>query len=378
MERDLGMFKNDVGNLLPLQAVADPSDPEMSSLYANFAFGEKQGPVPALGMMTLIDAWAVNLDMPKIPSSLYIDAETGEMGNANFDLIIDKQTGVVKSLKLKLSNNEFVDFGADGNRGLNDYLHIIGRNAEENRSRDEGTVKLTVVASGPLAASMLIETTGDSTPNAVSLKRQITIFADSEKIRIENVLDKKMERRPEGTFFGFPFNIPNGKWYLDMPWALVEVDNDQIPGANRNFYSMQRYAVCANDKVGINWVTVDANMMQFAPILYTSATGSLSQWRKEFQPGGTLYSWVCNNHWETNYKAGQDGRLCFEYWIWPYAATLSRVLPRWGGLLYRHCATLHSGCYFLLPSAICRLYSVITLRFIPAFVFPAILRLRLS
>jgi len=325
-DKGLRIYKNDVGNPVPIQAVADPNDPGTCSLYAHFAFGEKPGPVPALGMMSLsLDETAA---IPRIPSSLYIDAETGEMGNDMVSLVIDKQSGAIKSLQLKTVNHEFVDVGADGNRGLNDYLYIIGRNAEENRSRNEGTVKLTVVASGPLVASMLIETEPDSTPNATTFKRQITIFADSERIRIENVLDKKMERNPEGTFFGFPFNIPNGKWFLDAPWASVEVDKDQIPAANRNYYSLQRYAVCAGEKVGINWVTVDVNMMQFAPILFTGPHGPLSAWRKEFQPGGTLYSWVCNNHWETNYKAGQDGRLCFEYWIWPYAASFDNSVAQ--------------------------------------------------
>jgi hypothetical protein len=222
-------------------------------------------------------------------------------------------------------DHEFVDVDADGNRGLNDYLYIIGRNAKENRSRNEDTVKLTVVAAGPLAASMLIES---AAPNAVTLKRQITIFADSEKIRIENILDKKMERKPEGTFFGFPFNVPNGKWFFDMPWASVEAETDQIPGANRNFYPLQRYAVYAGENVGIDWVTVDAPMVQFAPIVFTGALGPLSAWRTKFQPGGTLYSWVCNNHWETNYKAGQDGTLRFEYWIWPYAAAFDNSIAQ--------------------------------------------------
>jgi len=325
-DKNLRMYKNDAGNLLPVQAVPDPSDPATSSLYVHASFGESSESVPALGMMSLsLDESAT---IPRIPSSLFIDAQTGEMGNDMFTLVIDKQTGTIKSLQLKTANHEFVDAGADGNRGLNDYLYILGRNAEENRARYDSPVKLTVVAEGPLVASMLIETTSDSVPNAESLKRQITIFADSEKIRIENVLDKKMERRPEGTFFGFPFNIPNGKWFLDAPWGLVEVDKDQLPGANRNYYSLHRYAVCANDKVGINWVTVDVNMMQFAPILFTGAHGSLDAWRKEFQPGGTLYSWVCNNHWETNYKAGQEGRLCLEYWIWAYAASFDNSVAQ--------------------------------------------------
>ena len=321
---NLAMYKNDIGNILPVQGVVDPNESETCSLYANFSYEENV--VPALGMVSLI--LDKKTEIPRIPSALYIDAETGEMGNDRMQLVIDKQSGAIKSLKLNSINHEFVDVGADGNRGLNDYLYIIGRNAEENRSRNEGTVKLTVVASGPLVASMLIETDSASTPNAESFKRQITIFADSEKIRIENVLDKKMERNPEGTFFGFPFNIPNGKWFLDMPWALVEVDKDQLPGANRNFYPLQRYAVYAGEKIGINWITVDSNMMQFAPIRLTGPHGPLSAWRKEFQPGGTLYSWVCNNHWETNYKAGQDGQLCFEYWIWPYVASFDNSVAQ--------------------------------------------------
>ncbi len=325
-DKKLTMYKNDVGNVLPVQTVDDCDDRGTCSLYADFSFGEKPGEVPALGKMSLSPVESATI--PTIPSSLRIDAETGEMGNDLFNLVIDKQSGAIKSLKLKSVDHEFVDAGSDGNRGVNDYLYIIGRNAEENRSRNEGTVKLTVVASGPLAASMLIEIFPTSTANAKALKSQITIFADSEKIRIENVLDKKMERKPEGTFFGFPFNIPNGKWFLDMPWALVEVDKDQIPGANRNYYSVQRYGVCANDKVGVNWVTVDANMVQFAPILFTGPHGPLSSWRKEFQPGGTLYSWVCNNHWETNYKAGQDGRLCFEYWVWPFVASFDNSVAQ--------------------------------------------------
>jgi hypothetical protein len=325
-DKNLRMYKNSAGRHIPVQAVADPNNSELCSLYAHISFGEASDSVPALGMISLsLDEKA---PVPNISSSLYVNAETGEMGNDMFRLVIDKQSGAITSLKLKTVNHEFVDVGSDGNRGLNDYLYIIGRNAEENRSRNEGPVKLTVVADGPLAASVLVETAPGATPNAGMFKRQITIFADTEKIRIENIFDKKMERQPEGTFFGFPFNIPNGKWFLDMPWALVEVDKDQLLGGNRNYYSLQRYAVCANDKIGVNWVTVDANMMQFAPILFTGASDPLDSWRKEFQPGGTLYSWVCSNHWETNYKADQEGLLRFEYWIWPYAMSFDNTVAQ--------------------------------------------------
>ncbi|MDR3232798.1 MAG: hypothetical protein LBT46_03895 [Planctomycetaceae bacterium] len=308
------MFQTEDGKTVPVQYIADPDSGKTASAYADLQWGANAPNIPALGAIQLKASDAFPDDRTGI---FHIDTATGEMRNKKVRLIIDTETGTIRSLKLAGNDRDFVNPGDDGNRGLNDYLYIIGRNALENRSRSTGKVKLTVVAGGPLAASVLVESEPGSVPDAESFKRQITLFADTEKIRIENVIDKKKERRPEGMFFGFPFNVPNGKWYVDAPWALVEVDKDQLTGANRNYYPVQRFCALANEDSGVNWVTVDANMVQFAPII-TASPFDLSQWRKTFQPNGTMYSWVCNNHWETNYKADQEGELKFEYWIWAY------------------------------------------------------------
>jgi hypothetical protein len=157
-----------------------------------------------------------------------------------------------------------------------------------------------VVESGPLIARIAVESTA---PNCERLVREITLYDGADQIAIENRMDKIMERRPEGTFFGFPLNVPGGQWRIDIPWAVVRPEIDQLPGANHNYYCVQRWCDLSNERFGVTWVTIDANVMQFAPIRYTPAWG-LEPWRTEIDPGGTLYSWVCNNHWETNYRAG--------------------------------------------------------------------------
>ncbi|MDR2117349.1 MAG: hypothetical protein LBP87_13305 [Planctomycetaceae bacterium] len=325
----LRVFKTKDGKQIPVQYIADPDGKNTCSMYADLSRGVSAPNIPALGFLEVEPDETITFDKT---GSFHVNAETGEMRSRRIHLTIDKKFGTIKSLKIPGSAHEFVDVGSDGNRGLDDYLYIIGRNAAENRERPNQpqAVQFTVLAAGPLVASVLVEI-NNGVPNAKSLKRQITIFEDNEKVRIENVLDKKMERKPEGTFFGFPFNIPNGKWYIDTAWALVEVEKDQIPGANRNFYCVQRYCTLANENCGVNWVTIDANMIQFTPILFTEAWG-LKYWRKNFeagQPNGTLYSWVCNNHWETNYKAGQNGQLSFEYWVWPYVkATFDNAIAQ--------------------------------------------------
>jgi hypothetical protein len=160
----------------------------------------------------------------------------------------------------------------------------------------------------------MIESTA---PNCESLRRTLIVFQSRDDIGIKNEMNKKMERRPEGIFFGFPFNVPGGKWRVDTPWAMVEVEKDQLPGANRNYYCVQRFCNYSNDEFGIDWGTDSVPMMQFAPIDLMPAL-DITAWRDHIQPTGTIYSWVCNNHWETNYKAGQEGKMTFDYSIRPY------------------------------------------------------------
>lgn len=266
--------------------------------------------VPALGAAR----FTLGNDDTKPTGSAHADAEKLSIGNDRVELRIDPESGAIVSLRRKGVDVDLVNPGADGNRGLDDYLYILERNSEENRSRPSGDVVATVVDAGPLVARLRIESPA---PNCTKLVREITVLDGSDEIVIENHMDKLMERKPEGTFFGFPLNVPGGQWRIDVPWAVVRPEIDQLPGANRNYYCVQRWCDLSNDDFGVTWVTLDANMMQFAPIRYTPAWG-LEPWRTEIDPGGTLYSWVCNNHWETNYKAGQEGPLTFRYVLRPH------------------------------------------------------------
>lgn len=269
------------------------------------------GKVPAFGARR----FTLGRDAPKSEGTAYADAEKLAIGNGLIDLRIDPESGAIASLRCKGIDAELVKTGDDGNRGLDDYLYILGRNAEENRSRQSGSVVVTAVDRGPLLARLRIESPA---PNCRTLVREITVVDGCEEIAIENRMEKLMERKPEGTFFGFPLNVPGGQWRINVPWAVVRPELDQLPGANRNYYCVERWCDLSNDQFGVTWVTLDANMMQFAPILYTPVS-DIRAWREEIAPGGTLYSWVCNNHWETNYKAGQEGPLKFRYVLRPHA-----------------------------------------------------------
>ena len=127
-------------------------------------------------------------------------------------------------------------------------------------------------------------------------------------------------RKPEGLHFGFEFNVPGAVVRMNSPLAVVEPEKDQLPGACKNWFSIERWVDVANARYGVTWATVDAPMVEMGGL---TANLVLSQpnpaaYMKTIKPSPKLYSWVMNNHWHTNYRADQEGNTTFRYAIRPH------------------------------------------------------------
>lgn len=239
-------------------------------------------------------------------------AKGSELGNGRLTVRIDEETGAIASVR-DGAGTEWVDRGPAS--GWNDYLYIIGRDATKNRSRPEGPVTITVEEPGPLVARLRVES---AAPGCLSLVRRVTLVDGADFVEVENTLDKLRERRPEGAYFGFPFALKDATLRVDTPWAIALVDRDLLRGANRNFCCVQRWIDFSEEERGVTWVTLDAPMLQYDPIAIAPAFG-IEHWREHVDPPPFVHSWVVNNHWETNYKADQEGVLRFRYAIRPHA-----------------------------------------------------------
>jgi len=248
-----------------------------------------------------------------------VTAQGTSLTNELISLKIDPKTGAVASLKHKAIGAELVD--SSGKQGINDYLYILGRNAARGHNRITGPVRITIEDPGPLVATLLVES---AAPGCKKLTRRIRLAAGCDYVAFINVVDKLKQRKPEGVYFAFPLKIPKGISHIDIPWAVIRPETDQMKGANRNYYCVQRWVDISNADYGATWVTVDAPMLQFHPIKLTPAWGTAA-WRDKIEPGQTFYSWVMNNHWETNYKAYQEGKITFRYILRPHAGGYDQV-----------------------------------------------------
>jgi len=128
----------------------------------------------------------------------------------------------------------------------------------------------------------------------------------------------------DGVHFGYGFRVPQGKIRMETPWAVVRPNEDQLPGACRNWYTVQRWVDISNDKTGITWTPVDAPLMEIGGMT-ANLLGPVEfhEWMTNAPDSQTIYSWAQNNHWHTNYKIDQPGVTAFEYILRPHAGGYS-------------------------------------------------------
>jgi hypothetical protein len=245
----------------------------------------------------------------RIRTSGSAEVRGAKLNNGRITLTVDEKTGAIKSLKWTKLKADLVN--RKNEFGLNDYFYVAGRNPKEPQRN--GPVKVSVKERGPVVASLLIES---DAPGCHKLSREVRLVAGMDRVDIINIIDKQKIYKQEAVHLAFPFNVPKGIMRMDTPWAVVRPETDQLPGACKNYFTVQRWVDVSNKDYGVTWATVDAPLVEIGAITNDPRGGV--GWIKNIKPSTTLYSYVMNNYWETNYKAGQQGPTTFRYSIMPH------------------------------------------------------------
>jgi len=258
-----------------------------------------------------------------------VNTSKNSLDNGVISLSIDEITGAIKSVRNHMINNNFAD-SVSGNY-LNDYLFLNGNKLTDIKRN--GPVKISVKERGPVLSTLLIES---DAPGCNKLTREIRLINGFDYVEMTNILDKKpalLNPHPgdyawantqgkESLNFGFPFNVANGTIKLDIPMAIMKPEKDQIAGSCKNWLEVGDWADISNKEFGITWATLDAPLVEIGGITANLLGGQSNPaiWRKKIEPTQKLYSWALNNHWETNYRASQEGIITFRYALKPHHA----------------------------------------------------------
>ena len=161
----------------------------------------------------------------------------------------------------------------------------------------------------------------DVKPDGVSLIRQfemngtrdfeqvITLQNHSPFIRLTARFYKEDIRTAEALYFTFPLSLP-AKWrsHFDTAGFPVELDEEQLPGACRDWVTVESFVSVHAAGKGVTLVCPDAPMVQVGDFNFGRKSSTINRHENPL-----LLAWPLNNYWDTNFRASQPGFIEMTY-----------------------------------------------------------------
>lgn len=253
-----------------------------------------------------------------------VGADGLRLTNEWLSVQIDAGTGAIASIRHKNIPFNLVD--STDRFGFNAYWYT---GVDGAKPRQSARPEIRIKENGPVVASLLIAA---EAPGALRFTREIQLTAGINQVDITNFVDKQKVLEDENLRFSFPFHVPDGQMHVDLAWALMQPEKDQLKGANKNFFCAQHFVDISNATDGVTWANLDAPIVETGAMQGQRWMSDLATepWLKTWQPSNRLFSWVMNNVWFVNYKGYQEGPVSFRYALQPHKAFDSGEAKKFG------------------------------------------------
>ncbi|HET9086337.1 MAG TPA: polysaccharide lyase family protein [Acidobacteriaceae bacterium] len=246
---------------------------------------------------------------------------------------LDTASGAVRSIYDKQLRRELVDQGSPYRFGQ--YLYVTGGDKEPNSllqyrpvspkpdlqihgSRDGKLVSITRTPYGWVAR---MESTAANTPKVAS---EIRLFEQEKKIEFVEDVNKNQVDSKEAVYFAFPFAMKQPQFQYEIQTGVVDPAKDMYAGAGHEWFSVQHWVAVQQDGISAAVMPLDVPLVTLGDI-------NRGIWPTQFsQRTGTIFSYVMNNYWFTNYRAGQGGHFRFRYVVTSASASDAAGLSRMG------------------------------------------------
>ncbi|MHB1675322.1 MAG: glycoside hydrolase family 38 N-terminal domain-containing protein [Acidobacteriaceae bacterium] len=259
--------------------------------------------------------------------------QTATLDSPYYRVTLDPATGAVRSIFDKQLQRELVNQQSPYRFGQ--YLYVTGGDKTPNTLLQYSHVYPTPdLDVHPAQNGRLISVT--RTPygsvarlqsadiNTSEISTEVRLFDHQKKIEFIEDLSKKEVDTKEGVYFAFPFAMDHPQFQYEIQTGVVDPSKDMYPGAGHEWFSVQHWVSAQQDGVSATVMPLDASLVTLGDI-------NRGQWPSAFGARtGTIFSYVMNNYWNTNYRAGQGGHFRFRYVIASAPATGETQLSRLG------------------------------------------------
>lgn len=149
-------------------------------------------------------------------------------------------------------------------------------------------------------------------PSMKNFKISYTLSKETGKLTCKYSFDKTIEKDKESLHIAMPFNFNQPKIKYGIDDYMVTFQQDQLPGSNFEFVCVPEKLVLESANLSASISSPTLALYEIGKIVDENKTNGAKQWNNYKPETATVFLYVFNNYWHTNYKAYQDGHFEFE------------------------------------------------------------------
>jgi alpha-mannosidase len=253
-------------------------------------------------------------------------AVSNSFENEFYKVVVDPSRGGIASILDKQLGKELVDDGS--HYTLDQYVYAgyghEGSSLIQQRTRFNSTLlqystalplpgldvstagqgKVVGARKAPWGTILIFESSAAHTPK---IETELRLFDKAKRVDLVNTVQKEIVRAPEGVYFAFPFAGARPVIRYEIQDAWVDPARDQLPGANKEWFSGQHWIAVTNPSLSI------ALAFNEAP-LFTIGDIDRGRWPETLEvTNGTIFSYIMDNYDGDDERPFQGGTYTFQY-----------------------------------------------------------------
>lgn len=256
------------------------------------------------------------------PADAADDAPSTVLENEFLRVSVDLRSAWIGSVTDKRTGRELVR--QDAALGLNGYVYdeyatAGGFNHQSSKTTANGSMHLLASRTAAPPAALVDrfrDATGETlvyecAPAGTELLRvRVHLPHGQARIDLENRIVKRATLTKESAFFAFPFAMRQPVVRMEATGGMTGTGLPTVPGSAQHMRAVRRWVSFEEDTSVAAVATQDAPLVQVGGIAipYAPYPQSLAQ-----DEPGTLFSWVHNNIWDTNFPSEQAFDHVFRY-----------------------------------------------------------------
>ncbi|MGW2071251.1 glycoside hydrolase family 38 N-terminal domain-containing protein [Streptomyces sp. NPDC001953] len=263
-------------------------------------------------------------DPAETAAAAYALAEPLLLENEHLAVRVDLARACIGSVTDKATGRELVR--DDAVTGFNAYIHDSYTTAggfNHNSSRTTGSDRLEHLGDRSVAPpAALIARRSTATAETITyetrpaganrVRTTLTLPRGVARLDIENRVDKDATTGKESAYFAFPFALGTPSVRMEASGGATGTGLPVVPGSALHMRAVRRWITLREDEFTVAWASQDAPLVQFGNIALPYAPFPKTMGHDE---PATVFSWIHNNLWDTNFPSEQGFEFTFRYSI---------------------------------------------------------------